>query len=687
MGAVVDQTTGEVRRTCVQRLLRRCFLCSLTGTRTHESNDDNGALVSLRTTKVIDDYDTLRGPSLLKKNLGLQQHRYLRYVGPCDELEPRLFDYCSFDERDESHLPDGTSIRKVSADAHFVLTSYGRTRIRTEEFEELDAIEKSVAPYGSHLVRLFFDFVHPSFPILDEKTFLEKYERTHREFSPPCLAGIYMLAIHWWNYERELSSRTRPDVDALERLAKQALQGVIHRPKLSTLQGGLLILQHRPTGQGTWALSCQMLAVAQELGIHLDCDAWRIPPWEKSLRRRLGWALYMLDKWMAWSHGRPSHIFDDDWVLEELRGDDFAEEDPDAHGERPSSHIRPFQHMISLSKLMAEIMRLFYSPSGARKGQSDPRPLLEAAKPVQIKLKEWYQGLSESPQQNNPVPATIQLAYFAVEITLHRAILSSLTGRFCDPIILQVCRRAARERVTGAIKLVQDFQVDQLQSFWYFHSGRALVCIGTFTALLYVTSRSAEEANFYKSSLEDYRWTLRTLSRSLGHFEYAVQRLDASLWHLEHISPEDIAHGADCDPVSIGATQPEHVRDAAEGSRDAQQGSQSAGTVQDRDEQRVADGECTMPENLGKEELAHPSTIGRHEDVASDQFLNWVDISFPSYEVLDGVSGLGSHMDTRDMFHWQRHGVDFFGRDWTRDGPPQGSDASLYWNLNQSLEG
>ncbi|KIW66367.1 hypothetical protein PV04_05703 [Phialophora macrospora] len=655
--------------------------------RSREPNDESGTTAPMRTTRVIEDYDTLRGHSLLKKNLGLQQHRYLRFVGPGDEVEPRLFDYCSFDERDESRLPDGTYIRKVSADALFVLTPYGRTSVRAEELEDLDDIERLVAPHGSHLVKLFFKYVHPGFPVLDKETFLEKYERTHREFSPPCLAGIYLLAIHWWNYDPEMSSQPKPDVDALERLAKRTLQDVIHRPKLSTLQGGLLILQHRSVGEGTWALSCQMLAVAQELGVHRNCDAWRIPPWEKRLRRRLGWALYMLDKWMAWSHGRPSHIVDKDWLLDELREDDFPQEASD-HQHEGSESCRPFEHMISLTKIIGEIMRLFYSPSVAEKGWSDPRPLLEAAKPVQIKLKAWYQSLPDWPQQERNT-ATVQLSYFAAEITLHRAILSSLTGLFCDPFITEVCRRAARERVTGAIKLVKNFQIDQFQSFWYFLTGRALVSIGTFTALLYATSRSVEEAGFYKTLLDDYRWTLRTLSRSLSHFEYAVQRLDASLWHFKHISPEDIARGVDADTASTPAPVVE-----ATDAPDAHEHARSPLDRNDRDQQpplpvsgrsQANNGHHTRPEDGGIGGGAHHSTAAGHDGGASEPFLNWVDITFPSPQGPDGVSVSASSLDNRDLFHWQRHGMDFFGRDWTYGNPPQ-SEPSLPWGFTQSLE-
>ena len=113
------------------------------------------------------------------------------------------------------------------------------------------------------------------------------------------MAGVYILALEWWNYDRELSSQEKPDVEALVALARTTIQDVMHRPKLSTLQGGLLLLQHRPSGGGMWALTSQMVATMQELGVHLECEDWRIPAWEKGLRRRLAWSIYVLDKWLV----------------------------------------------------------------------------------------------------------------------------------------------------------------------------------------------------------------------------------------------------------------------------------------------------------------------------------------------------------------------------------------------------
>lgn len=121
-----------------------------------------------------------------------------------------------------------------------------------------DMIESVVAPHGEALIRLYFRIVHPSFPVLHKKVFLEKYRRTHREFSPPLLAAVYMLALNWWSYSAELANLPPPDLSKLERLASKTINDVIHRPKLSTIQAGLLLLQ-RPGGD-SWQLTAQLVS-------------------------------------------------------------------------------------------------------------------------------------------------------------------------------------------------------------------------------------------------------------------------------------------------------------------------------------------------------------------------------------------------------------------------------------------
>jgi hypothetical protein len=353
----------------------------------------------IRQNVPIDDYANLRGPSLLKKTLGLQQNKHSRFIGATSEYEQLLLGLSQ--SGDEADIAVGTSaLRRVdTVNTAFVLSLDAATQNHQDDMPDLDAIEMIVAPHGQALIHLYFRIVHPSFPVLHKKVYLEKYERTHREFSPPLLAAVYLLALNWWSYSSELALLPKPDVSRLEKLALRTLSNIVHRPKLSTIQAGLLLLQ-RPEGD-SWALTAQLVAIGQDLGLHLDCTQWRIPSWERGLRKRLAWALFMQDKWGSLVHGRPSHITPADWEVQSLEDDDFPENAADEDDEDGSTEVEKgrtlFCQMIKLTEILARILSSFYTLRAerelGRRAHEGVRWILEIAKPLQIALRHWFSNL------------------------------------------------------------------------------------------------------------------------------------------------------------------------------------------------------------------------------------------------------------------------------------------------------
>ncbi|KAA8627145.1 nitrogen regulatory protein OTam [Pyrenophora tritici-repentis] len=407
-----------------------------------------------------------------------------------------------------------------------------------------------VAPHGSALIRLFFRIVHPSFPILHKKVFLEKYDRTHREFSPPLLAAVYLLALNWWSYSSELSLLQKPDVSHLEKLAMKSLSNISHRPKLSTIQAGLLLLQ-RPGGNN-WALTSQLVGLGQDMGLQLDCTAWRIPVWERGLRKRLAWAIFMQDKWGSLVHGRPSHITTMDWDVQPLNEDDFPENAADENDEDGSTEVEKgrtlFCYMVKLTQILGQILQEFYTLKAERefanRAHEGVRSFLDAAKPLQLSLRQWYTNMPLTLKMQDIAARKLSsvgylhLGYYAVEMTLHRRIIRSLSSE--DALELRhICRQAAQTRLTSALNFVQSLRAEHVQSFWYSASAYNFVLIGSFISLLWVTSTDKEESGIYRAKLDEYRWMLRLSSKSADFLENALASLNASTGALVRAIPEN----------------------------------------------------------------------------------------------------------------------------------------------------
>ena len=81
--------------------------------------------------------------------------------------------------------------------------------------------------------------------------------------------------------------------------------------------------------------------------------------------------------------------------------------------------------------------------------------------------------------------------------------------------------------------MVNKLEFSHLQSFWYFASKVNLAIIGTFGSLLWATSDSPAEAEFYRSQLAEYRWTLRVSSKAAEFMKFTVGMLDASAVFLK----------------------------------------------------------------------------------------------------------------------------------------------------------
>ncbi|KAI9698530.1 MAG: Fungal specific transcription factor [Candelina mexicana] len=494
----------------------------------------------------------------LKDSLGLQNHRHSKYIGPTTELEPALIDLVGLDGNDEGSLLCRGTLLKISDKENFLMLPDRGTQNHEAEVRDLDEIEQIVSPYGPALINLYFRVVHPSFPILQEKVYLEKYSRTYREFSPTNLAAVYILALNWWSWNPDLAHQPKPSREKLEAIALRTLNDAIHRPKLSTVQAGLLLLQ-RSNGD-SWNLTAQLVAVGQELGLHLDPTNWRIPAWERGLRKRLAWALYMQDKWSSLIHGRPSHIFAANWAVPPITEGDFpgsdAGTDEKARFETEKGKTL-FIQMIALTEILAEVLDTFYTLRATTEFQSAERHgtrlILERAKPVQIKLKEWFAHLPSCLRMDS-ISATklsstgyIHLAYFATEITLHRRIVRSLSPATTDSYLLHICRSAAKTRLISAMDFVNRLKPEHLQSFWYFSSTVNFALISTFGGLLWATAPGREEAEFYKHRLSEYRWTLRVSSKGASEFlDFAVAMLDASTELLKNLKekPRSLSPGS-----------------------------------------------------------------------------------------------------------------------------------------------
>jgi hypothetical protein len=480
-------------------------------------------------------------------------HQSTQHIGLTTELEPALLAYLPVDQNDESFVA-ASRVRKLGDDGTFMRVVNTMSHADSPQSASLDAIESLVAPYGSTLVEKYFERIHPTFPILMEDVFRQSY-RTRNGISPLLLSAVYVLALKFVDIGPASQSARRPDAARLESTALKLLTESLPYASISTIQAGLLLMQKSTVA--TAPLNAQLVTAGFELGLHQDCSDWRMETWEKGLRKRLAWALYMQDKWSALVHGRPSHVVSSNWTVQDLVEEDFSDTFTTTSSQPDDAPIGHgplfFCHMVALTTILSDILDRFYTLQSIEEfkaaGNNRTRLILERAKPAQIRLKDWFARLPgplklesatdifETITEENARNGALHLSYFATEITLHRCIVRSLSPDTADAYLSHICRSAAKTRLISAMDFVNRLRPPHLRSFWPAASRTHFALIGSFGILLRVTAPTKEEAEFYRLRLCEYRWTLSVSKKDAEFLEFALDSLDNAT-NLDHHVPE-----------------------------------------------------------------------------------------------------------------------------------------------------
>lgn len=500
-------------------------------------------------------------PRILSNTLGLDLETHAEYIGPTDYRDPILLDLHRAHQGPENNSPGHptkSSTRRLDEGTAFVVHTDGSTTSESQRIADLDAIEDAIRPLGRTLVDLYFRVVHPSFPILHKDVFISKHRVSHRHFAPSLLAAVYLVALDWQLYDSSLAGREMeciPDPSALEELAERTMAHDMRRPKLSTLEAGLLLLQRNSRNSETGSHShpsssrmftAQLVAMAQDLGIHVDCSSWDIPDWEVGLRRRLAWALYMQDRWGACAHGRPFLIHDVDWGVRPCTDGDYPElaaeaaTDPSNPSTAATGWAQFLQH-IELTKSLSEVMGTFYNAAASRSGHNAPRigtvTLVELAKPLVLRLREWYTNLPQHLRMEHAkdrelcANGALRLAHISVEIALHRALIRAITPDTPEPLHYAL-RSTARAKVQDAISLLKSLQPEQTAAFWGSAASYQVAQVGSLTALMWATASTPEEVAWCVSRVEDLRWALRVRASAAPFAREALRLIERDVGGL-----------------------------------------------------------------------------------------------------------------------------------------------------------
>ncbi|GAA6033326.1 hypothetical protein JCM8097_006694 [Rhodosporidiobolus ruineniae] len=382
----------------------------------------------------------------------------------------------SVEDSHTGRYPGDPSFRQVSNDpansVFFVSTPalmYGTVLPANGQrlWEAVCGILSAEAP--KQLVELYMRQTQPAFPILDEGQF--------RNPDPAVLAssGVsYGLLASLLAHSTCYIAAIRPHHRALWRNALLSLEDEYRKPSLQTISLALVTLNSRPAinvGQNTIAMG-RLIGAAQLLGLHLDPSQWRIPRAERSVRKRLWWAVLISDKWRCALFGRPSNLSvqDSDVPLPTL---------DDADSDQPllSSQTLSFQSFIAMCKLtlvLDSLLSSFFTVRALRSPGS-PAERLQKLEVVGIELVALEQSLPQElldlPDEfNTSAPAaptgvrSFQLCKIGVSLIIYRLTASC----FIRPSSAQKVAlfQTALNLVQGLVEFLERLSLEDFGSFW-----------------------------------------------------------------------------------------------------------------------------------------------------------------------------------------------------------------------------
>lgn len=263
-----------------------------------------------------------------------------------------------------------------------------------------------------------------------------------------------------------------------------------------------------------------------------------VPLWERRLRKRLWWAVWMMERWISLVRGMPSHISDDDFDVLDPTPDTIA--DSLASPAHTTTHL---YQLVKLTQILADIHKTYYTVRTMSRTSNDLQLTLDLARVPRAQLKAWLDNLGPSlrllprgsgdqtdrarlhsvdysQQHELDGSGSIHLSYIVTHMTLFRALLRPLENWTdmvdCRPEQAETMFNGAKAVVRGSLVCVGDF-VEFLESlrdaqwnaFWHSWSRPNFAIAGSFMVhLLHITSASSNRANL---SFHDEDSELRAL--------------------------------------------------------------------------------------------------------------------------------------------------------------------------------
>ncbi|KAL3442920.1 hypothetical protein BJX65DRAFT_321050 [Aspergillus insuetus] len=527
-------------------------------------------------------------------------------MGTSGESDPFLLRHCKFDDYGLLHFQHvrfrnaGGVPLAEKIPVHYLVTDaavYEPAKLSTRTWRQLsprDALDTLIpAEHGQRLVSLFITHIFPSLPIVPHFIGSESLQTIPVHL----LAALYASALPFAKFDEVLSlvyAFAPPPAAQLWRLSLDLILEEIHTPHLSVLQAGLLYLHKSYDGPQQssvadtpflWSFIGTMTGLASSLGLQFECRPMGMPLWERRLRRRLWWAIYIEDKWRALLLGRPPYIRLDEWDVTDLDESDFEGAPADR-----------FMRIAKMARIADDIQLSLYSLRAAQRLSPNLPDSLQTARILLRQLQEWLSLLPppmQSSTSDRPELSTcVHFAYLLLEIFIFRALLRPMVRSAPPPRLIDeteplplfpdlnvddyiaqiidvdnfvseeeptvnineedksvpIILNAAENCAASMLRLVSRMEAREMSTFWYSWCRIGFATVSNFMILLLIQAPTKEHAVRAKKLVYMWQQALQSQSNGWDMMDLGLVRLNG--------------------PLSMGLANafylPQHVREVVE---------------------------------------------------------------------------------------------------------------------------
>ncbi|KAF9694490.1 hypothetical protein EKO04_007333 [Ascochyta lentis] len=401
-----------------------------------------------------------------------------------------------------------------------------------------EIIEHVLGTVAKEVRSAYFAHLHPCFPVLDEKTFLDMWHDDNERISPTLICDLYASALQVWNRSAALRHQTRPDPHFIWNQAVSALQDDFMAPSISTVHAAVLDLLGRPVigVTGNIVNAGRVVTLAQSLGLHRDPSSWKATDQEKSVRANLWWGVLIHDYWSSIGHGIPPTINPRYYDVPIPAFTTPAVSDCQTQAQ--SQESATFVQLCKLSQILGDILPLVYSLRDA------PEDIKRRLRKIECALDDWVHELPEYLQPIRSTPTIVNgrsnlwFAYVSVKLLVCRLSFKTVFGELDRSLEARQYRLAMlREAASEVVDFATSLTEAQLEEFWMPYTSYLLITAATI--LLRCTIEASDPTTKRKcvTRLVEFRERLR-LARDMSHWdlaEFCLERCDEPIQKIAEI--------------------------------------------------------------------------------------------------------------------------------------------------------